>query len=808
MKVPLSWLKEYVDVEISHKELAEKLTFAGLEVKSLEQIKDPYEGIVVAEILDIQPHPNADRLLLCRINDGEREHNIVCGARNMSVGDKVPFIRAGYSLPDGTKIRKAVIRGKESDGMLCSERELGISDNHSGIMILPRTTITGTPFGVLYGGVDYVFDIEVTWNRPDLLSVIGIAREVAAITGKKIHLPEVNYREDEDRINSYIDVDVLDNQACPRYVARVVREVKLQESPLWLKRRLEACGIRAISNIVDITNYVMLECGQPLHAFDIARLRGRKIIVRKAKEGERIKLLDGSERELTVSDLVIADEEIPVALAGVMGGEDSGINDTTSQILIESACFNPVLISNTARRLRISTESSMRFERGIDIVGVDWASRRAISLIQQIAGGHSPSGSIDIFLLPPETRRISCQFQRISNLLGIEVPREKVVSIFTGLELKVEMDANGTGCSVTIPAFRGDLKCEADLIEEVARIYGLDKIPERPSVALISQEVDDTEARNLIRFRSLLSSLGLHEISNYSFTSHKLLDFILGSDSRENRIELPNPSSADYAVLRPSLIPQMLETLGRNRAREVENVAFFEIGRVFERVVTGELHEEERLCIGLMGRIDTDGIGCKKEVEDEESFLWLKGIIETFARQVCANVKFSMPDGISKLPLCFRKETSLQIMLGDKIIGHMGIVKEEIRKEWRIWSPVAVAEIELKDIKRSCDILKKPELPPVYPSVIRDIAMIVDESVTHEKILNIIRDNAPQALTDIKLFDIFRDVHKIGAGKKSMAYSLRYCLPDRTLTDEEANMYHEHIKEVLKKNLAVEIRES
>lgn len=807
MKVLLSWLKDYVDIDMSHEELAERLTFAGLEVKAIEQVKDLYDGIVVAEILDIQPHPNADRLVLCRINDGQKERTIVCGARNISVGDKVPFIREGYCLPDGTKIRKAVIRGKESDGMLCSERELGISDNHAGIMILPHNAVVGTPFELLEGGADYVFDVEVTWNRPDLLSIIGMAREVAAITKGKLHIPDVAYDESEDKIDAYITVNVLDNDACPRYIARIIRDVKLQQSPLWLRRRIEACGIRAISNVVDITNYVMLECGQPLHAFDIMRLKGRKIVVRKAVDKERIKLLDGSEKEITVDDLVIADGHVPVALAGVMGGEESGVDDTTGQVLIESACFNPIVISNTARRLGVSTESSSRFERGSDIISADWASRRAVSLIQRIAGGHPVAGVIDVFPKAPEPNRIKCRFNRISNLMGIQIPKDEIVSIFTRLELPVTSGSDDTHCVVTVPTFRRDLKCEADLIEEVARIYGLEKITEAPSHALVSHDIDDTDARALIRFRSLLISLGLHEISNYSFTSHELLDFVLGKESREKRIELPNPSSADYAVLRTSLTPQMIETLGRNRAREVENVALFEIGRVFERKERGELHEDERLCIGLMGRIDVDGIGSKREVYDEESFLWLKGMIEAFAEQIHAELKFH-PVQIGEIPVYLQENSAVKIALESKIIGDMGLVREEIRKEWRIWEPVAIAEIQLTPLKRMSDISRKPELPPVYPSVVRDIAMIVDEAVTHEEIVNIIKANATEDLTDIKLFDIFRDVHKIGAGKKSMAYSLRYRSPNRTLTDEEANIYHERIKEALKKSLVIEIREA
>lgn len=807
MKVLLSWLKDYVDIEMSHEELAERLTFTGLEVKAIEQVKDLFDGIVVAEILDIQPHPKADRLVLCRINDGQKEHTIVCGARNMSVGDKVPFIREGYCLPDGTKIRKVVIRGKESDGMLCSERELGISDNHAGIMILPHKAVVGTPFGLLDGGPDYVFDIEVTWNRPDLLSIIGIAREVSAITKGKLRIPDVAYDESEDRIDSYITVNVLDNEACPRYVARVVRNIQLQQSPLWLRKRIEACGIRAISNVVDITNYVMLESGQPLHAFDIARLKGRKIVVRKAINRERIKLLDGSEKELTMDDLVIADGQVPVALAGVMGAEESGIDDATSQILIESACFNPILISNTTRRLGISTESSSRFERGSDIISADWASRRAISLIQRIAGGYPVAGVIDVFPKAPEPTRIKCRFNRISNLIGIEIPKDDVISIFARLELPVTSGFDDTHCVVTVPAFRRDLKYEADLIEEVARIYGLEKITEAPLHALVSQNIDDTDARALIRFRSLLTSLGLHEVSNYSFTSHKLLDFVLGKEHRENRIELSNPTSLDYAVLRTSLVPQMIETLGRSRAREVENVAFFEIGRVFERDERGKLQEGECICIGLMGRIDVDGIGSKREVYDEEAFLWLKGMIQAFAEQIHAELKFHLVE-TGEIPVYLQENSAVKIVLESQIIGNMGLVREEIRKEWRIWEPVAVAEMHLTSLNRTSDISRKPELPPVYPSVVRDVAMIVDESVTHEEIVNIIKANATEDLTDIKLFDIYCDAHKIGAGKKSMAYSLRYRSPNRTLTDEEANVYHERIKEALKKSLVVEIREA
>ncbi len=799
MKVPLSWLKEYVDFDMSAKELAQKLTFSGIEVEGIETVGADYTGIVVGEVTAIAPHPDADRLSLCKVNNGVEELAVVCGAHNFQVGDKVPFIGVGLKLPDGTKIKKAKIRGETSFGMICSERELAISDSHEGIMVLDRSLAPGTLFSKVVGDAETVLELEVTWNRPDCLCIIGIAREIAALLGVKLKVPFIEFHETGDAVEKIVKVSVEDPEKCHRYIARVLSGVKLGPSPVWMQKRLALCGVRAINNVVDITNYVMLECGQPLHAFDYRLLSGGEIIVRCARQGEKMSTLDGIQRAITPDMLMIADSQRPVAIAGVMGGLGSEIVESTNTVLLESASFNAAGIKRTSTQLGLATESSHRFERGVDVERSDWASRRAACLMVEHAGASAARGVVDVFPVKHEQRRLKCRFDRVNGLLGVEVPPSKVTAIFESLEIKV-VEQDNDGCVVEPPVFRGDLRVEADLIEEIARMNGLDKIPVSVPEGKIVPEADDMLSRAVMGCRRNLIGLGFMEIMNYSFVSNQALDLFCAGDADE-RVVLPNPVSTDYGVLRNSLVPQLMECFGRNFSRQVDEASFFEIGRVFWRE-NGQICEEERIGLGLMGSVGRPVLDKRRQIDREEMFFWLKGAVDA----VCVAQHLDGVMVVKNEHPYFEGDFSVEIRLKGERIGVMGLLKRDICANWRIFGPVGVAELQLKPLISGVFGLSGLKPIPIYPSITRDISMVVDDVVMHEDIVNVIKKNAPKELTGVQLFDIFK-TEGVKGRRKSLAYSLTYRSFQKTLTDEDANRYHELVKDALKRELKVEIRE-
>ena len=800
MKVPISWLKEYVDFDASPEELAKRLTFSGTEVESIKTIGGDFQGVVVGEVKSIEKHGNADNLLVCRVNTGKEEVSVVCGAHNFKVGDKAPLALVGAKLPNGMKIEQRKVRGVLSQGMLCAEDELGLSDDHSGIMIVPSDVPVGTPFSKVAGPPETILSIEITWNRPDCLSIIGMAREVAALFHAKLKLPSVDFPERGEPVEALADVDLQDAKGCPRYTARVLSDIKLKPSPSWMQKRLTLCGVRPINNVVDITNYVLLECGQPLHAFDYELLADHKVVIRRGRPGEKMFTLDGIERQGLESSVLIADPVKAVALAGVMGGAGSEINDNTRTVLLESAFFNPPDIRKTSSKLGLSTESSYRFERGVDIGGVDFASRRAAALMVEHADAVAAQGVIDMYPEIRADRKITCRFQRVRSLLGVDVADGEIESIMKSLGLSIA-SSQKDHCVVSVPTFRPDLEIEADLIEEVARIHGLDKMSSVVPQARVVVDADDSATRATIACRSSLAGFGLMEIMNYSYLSEQLLGAVPVADV-ESRVVLPNPVSSDYAIMRNSLIPQMMDTLGRNLARQVDSASMFEIGKVFLKTSDGRITEEDHLCVGLMGKAGRVGIDRRRPADREEMFLWAKGIVEALVLSQHAGAVEFKPVSCP----CMEAGWSVSVVVEGQVLGVMGLVRQDIRKKWRMIEPVAVVEV------RTDALIKRVFAPvvlksiPVYPSVSRDVAMVVDEHVRHEEILNIIRKSAPAELTAIELFDIFRSA-QIGASKKSMAYSLVYRSLERTLTDEDANRYHEAIKEALKKELKAEIRE-
>lgn len=804
MKVPLSWLKDYVDLDgVTVEDIAEKLTFSGIEVEGIHTIGGDLEGIVVGEIASWKAHPSADRLRICDVNDGQGLVPVVCGATNFDVGDKAAFAPVGTLLPNGMKLKKVKIRGELSCGMLCAEDELGLSDDHEGILLLPKETPTGQALAACLPPPETVLELEITWNRPDCLSMLGIARELAALYERPLTFPDTEVQEQVDTsVDDYISVRIEDTKGCPRYTARMVKDVTVEPSPSWLQQRLTLAGVRPINNVVDVTNYVMLECGHPLHAFDYEWLKDKTIVVRRARPEESLKTLDDVERRLESDMLVIADAESAVALAGVMGGAGSEIRETTRQVLLESATFDPRSIHATSTRLGLSTESSHRFERTVNQATVDWASHRATRLLQTLTGGSVMKGIVDVYPSPPAPLRLRANANRLARLLGVEVPVERMCQIFNALQIPVRSHS-ATEVEVDVPSFRPDLQCEADLFEEIARINGLEGIPDKVPSSVVVPGADDRASRAVFVCRDVLAGLGLSEIMNYSFLSESLLDAFENGD-RSQRVTLPNPVSTDHGVLRHSLIPQMVECLERNRARQVLSAAFFETGTVYFHDQQGNLVEESRLSLGVTGPQGGDALQARARIQDEDAFLSLKGIVEQLAKALqLGTLEFKPSEGTAYT----QPGTSVSVSVGGETLGFLGLLCAEMRQAKRLTDPVAIGELSLTPMLSRVFATPTFQTVPNYPSVNRDIALMVDKNICHSDIVSALWEDAPRELTAIELFDIFQG-EGLERGKKSLGYSLTYQSDERTLTDEAVNEMHEAVKRALSKSVDVVFREA
>ncbi len=808
MKVTLNWLKQYVDFNWSPEELTGRLTMLGLEVEGVQKISGAFEGIVVAQILTRDPVPGSDKLSVCKVNDGQGERTIICGAQNHKPGDKVPLILPNFALPlkPGDKepfvIKERKVFGITSQGMMCSPQELGLPDQVDGLLILPADAPVGKPFGEYLGrsGRDVVYDLEVTPNRPDLNSVIGIAREIAAVTGNELRIPTFNIQHSTFDVQDCVAVRIEDAELCPRYTARVVKGVKIGPSPDWLRSTLEKVGIRSINNVVDVTNYVMLETGQPLHAFDyhlIAKGKDGKpmIVIRRAGDKEKFKTLDNQERTLTNEMLLIADEQKGIALAGVMGGQNTEINDRTTDILIESAYFSPVNIRRTSRQLTLRSESSYRFERGADIGVCDWASQRAAQLILETAGGQLAEGVVDFYPKPAEPKQITLHFSKTKDLLGVGISHAEQISFLTKLGLTITRQEPGE-CTFSIPSWRVDLKREVDLIEEIGRLYGIEKIPDAPPRNAIGTNAFDLIYDQIAEARRILTGLGLNEAQGQTLISSA--EF--GIRSAES-VMLSNPLSSDMDVLRPSLLPGLIHSLRHNVSRKNYDVALFEIGRVFNSQ-NGAANEERRVAIALTGQCAQQfwsgtGRDAKFDVFD------LKGLVEEFLEHF----------GMRGIAFVRRAEStplfleSAAATLGGKLpLGELGQLSPTLAKKYDLRDAVFLAELNLDQLLARRNPAKSFKPLPQFPSIRRDVAMLVAENVTHEAVLQTVKKIRPASLETVELFDVFRGKN-VPEGQKSMAYAFIYRSPEKTLTDAEANAAHAKIVEAFKQSLGAAVRE-
>ena len=809
MKLPLSWLDEYVKVDdIAPAELAEKLTRAGLQVESVETVgQEPLSDFfVVVEVLECEKHPDSDHLHVCVVTDGSEKYQVVCGAPNMRKGIKTAFAKIGAVVPEGGfKIKKGKLRGVESFGMCCSERELKIGAGEAGIIEFPPDTPAGAFVRDVAGGEkpEVVFDVEVTWNRPDALSVVGLAREFGAILHREVKMPCVDFVEEGPDVSSEVSVEVLDPEKCPRYTARVATHVEDGPSPDFMRKRLELCGVRSLGVIVDVTNYVMLELGAPMHAFDHTRLDGRKIVVRCAKEGEKIRTLDGAERTLDASMLAICDAKRPNAVAGVMGGEDSEIAPGTTTVLLESALFDPVSIKRTATALSLSSESSYRYIRGVDKDIADFASRRAAHLLQKHAKAKFARGVVDVDnRAKPLNADVTLDFARARKLIGIEIGNDAMVYLLASIGLRetsgADHFAGRSTATFAIPSWRWDLSLEADLVEEIARLYGLDNIPDAMPSAPSVSGLDDSEFRAKSRVRELCMALGFSEAMHYSFLSRRELDdFDPRAETAGGRLEIPDPVSAEYGVMRDSLMPQMMGSLGRNASRQVERVMLFEMGKVFSAGPS----EREMLSLGFAGPVGREALRRRVAVTEEEAALWMKGAVkELLSRLHAGKVEFSQAEHPAFA-------AALEVRLNGRHLGILGAVSAKLRHPYRLTTQMVLCELELKPLLAHAFDVGRVSAPPQFPGVSRDVSVVAAAGVTHESIESTIRRNGGKELTKVELFDIFKT--KGGEkGGRSLAYALEFRSPSRTLTDEEVGVAFRRIVDALKATAGIEVRES
>ncbi len=805
MRVPLSWLNEFVDVsDQTVQGVSDLLTFSGVEVEAIEStgtILD--EHFVVGEVLACEAHPNSDHLHVCKVSDGTQTLQIVCGAPNVRTGLKAPLAKIGAVMPgpDGFEIKKGKLRGTESFGMLCSKDELGLGGAHDGLWELPEDAVTGSLMQAFMPEADTVYDLEITWNRPDCLSVRGIARELAALLKRPLKSPEVDFAEEGAPVETLAKVIVEAPELCPRYTARVVTGLDPKApTPEWMVKRLEQCGQRSLGLAVDVTNYVMLELGQPLHAFDHTTLRDSTIIVRRAAEGEKMKTLDGVERTLDSSMLVIADADRPSAVAGIMGGEESEIESATGTVLLESALFDAASVKFTATKLGLASESSYRFARGVDRDLADEASRRAIALLVKYGGAKACVGVIDVDARDKSPVDTTLSYQRVNEVIGVEVAPARVDEILTSLGIeKVSGDAEQA--TFRSPSWRYDLTRDADLIEEVTRMNGLDAIPTQlPTLAAVSQ-LPEESFRTKKAVRHAMLALGFTEAMHYSFLSKAELDAF--DPTVKDRLVIPNPVSADYGVLRDSLLPQMIASLGRNASRQIECCALFEIGRVFRTDAKTSTAECDKLSMGIMGPYGRDALARRAPVKDDEAMLWLKGAIEALCDRLHAPRFGFYPCNHP----AFAPGFAVEICLGRKRVGLMGAVNAQMRHRYRLNSALVVAELDMTQLTKGLDALPRLKPVPQFPASRKDIAFIAPDTLTHETVLKTIKKSAPAELTDVALFDIFTS-KAIGAGKRSMGYSLEFRSAERTLKDAEVNAAFAKIVAALREELGVEIREA
>lgn len=782
MKVSLSWLKDFVDIDVDVETLADKLVGAGFEVEEIIDAGANMKNVVLGKIVELEKHPDADKLQICQIDVGGKELvQIVTGAQNVSKGDLVPVAMDNSLLPTGQEIKKGKLRGVPSNGMLCSGEELKLTESEyvgasvHGILIMNGEKYPlGTDMNVVLGNDDVVLDIGVTANRSDCNSVLGIAREVATVLNKPLKMPDVSFETDKSvKVSDIIDVDVEDKELCPRYMAAAVSDIKIQDSPEIIQKRLKSVGLRPINNIVDITNYVLIEIGQPMHAFDKNYIEGGKIIPRRAKNGEKIVALNEKEYVLDDTMLVICDVKKPCAIGGVMGGLNSGINDKTNTIIFESAKFLRDNIRRTSRKLNLHSDSSFRYERGIDFDSQRLGIMRALSLIYKYGFGKIADGLIDRLSQDLTRNKVETSVEEINGILGIEVPKDTVLNILNSLQIQSEIDKDGK-LTCVCPAFRDDIENANDLAEEVIRLYGYDKV--KSTLLKGGNQTlggKNCQEKNIDVLKDICVYHGMSEILTYSFTTPKSFDILKLSqdDARRNCVKLLKPLGEDLSVMRTTLAYSMISTLASNCLKSNKKAKLFEIANVY-LPQTSDMSQ-------LPSEVNTLALGRYGEGED---FFTMKGIVEIILKKFGLNGEFKRAD-ISYL----HKGRSADIYVGKNLIGYLGEVHPEVAKSFDVLERMYIAELNVDMLNKLADCSYEFVAISNYPPIERDIAVVVDESVLAGDLLACVRKGGGNLLVDAKIFDIYRNKEVLGENKKSVAISLVFRLAERTLTDEEVN---------------------
>jgi phenylalanyl-tRNA synthetase beta chain len=803
MFVSYKWLQEYVDLTgITAKELADRITKSGIEVESVEVLNKGAKGVVVGHVLEREQHPNADKLSKCLVDIGEGEPvQIICGAPNVAKGQKVAVAKVGAVLPGNLKIKRAKLRGEESNGMICSLQELGIESKlvpkeyADGIFVFPSDAPVGADALELLNLDDEVLELGLTPNRADCLSMIGVAYEVAAILGRSVKLPAIELQENDENVRDYISVRVDAPQDNPLYAGRIVKNVKIGPSPLWMQARLMAAGIRPHNNVVDITNYILLEYGQPLHAFDYDRLGSKEIVVRRAKAGETIVTLDDTKRTLTEDHLVITNGTEPVALAGVMGGANSEVRDDTTTVFIESAYFTSPVIRKASKDHGLRSEASTRFEKGIDPARTKEALDRAAALMAEYAGGEVVGGIVEVNTLKEKEVTVAITLDRINRVLGTTITKDEVAAILTNLQFAFAED-NGT-FTITVPSRRRDISIEEDIIEEVARLYGYDRLPATLPVAESKPGKLTVYQAKRRQVRRYLEDAGLFQAITYSLTSEEKATMFALETAEPIRLALP--MSEERSVLRQSLLPHLLEVASYNRARQVENVAVYETGAVYLANGENELPSEKERLAGVVTGVWHAHLwqGEKKAVD----FYVVKGILDGLFELLglTNRVEYRQAKREHMHP-----GRTADILLDGKTIGFVGQLHPVVQKEYDL-KETYVFELALTDLLNAEveDIRYSPI--PRFPSITRDIALVVDENVVAGELQKAIIEAGGELLKEVSIFDVYQG-DRLPDGKKSIAFSLRYYDPERTLTDEEVTAVHEKVIQAVEQQFGATLR--
>jgi phenylalanyl-tRNA synthetase beta chain len=794
MDLPMSWLSDYTDMSgVSPKEYADAMTMSGSKVEGVTNLGGEIDKVVVGKVLTCEMHPDSDHLHVCMVDVGDSEPiQIVCGAPNVAAGQKVPVALNGSTLPGGVKIKKGKLRGVMSNGMICSHEEMGIEPSRLGyepeygILVLPSDAKIGSDVKDLFGLNENVVEFEITSNRPDCFSIIGLARESAATFKREFNIPQISFEEKGGNINDMISVEILDRDKCKRYCARVVKNVKIGPSPEWMRHRLEACGVRAINNIVDITNYVLLEYGQPMHAFDIRDIAGGKISVRRAENGEVIKTLDEQERTLADNDLVIADSEKAIAIAGVMGGFNSEIKPDTQTVVFESAVFDAASVRLTAQRAGLRTEASSRYEKGLDYHNTVPAIERACQLVEELCCGENVNGMIDVMGNVEEAVSIKFRPEKINAFLGTDISTDDMIEIFTALEIKVDKE----NMMLYPPSFRPDLLAEADIAEEAARFYGYDKIPTTLMTGATTCGIKTEEQKLEDEISKVLTSQGMYEIYTYNFQSPSMMDKLnisLSSPLR-NQVKILNPLGEDTSVMRTTMAGSMLDTLSRNYNYRTKSAKLFELGRVYLPKEKGELPDEPAaLMIGMYGGVD---------------FYDIKGACEELFSQL--RIKDVEYERLADNPI-YHPGRSARIIRKGKEIGVIGEVHPSVLKNFEIGTKAYMGEISFNALFRAVE--KDVKYTPLtkFPPVTRDFSIVADRSLPVAAIEKVIKKAGGKLLTKLELSDVYTG-EQIPADKKSVMYKAEFKAADRSLTGEEADELHAKIVNKLSSELDAQLR--